>query len=323
MNPLKVIAIVLAALFVGGWALVYAGVFNVAADEPHWGLTVRLIESTRERSIVMRADAVTAPALDDPELIAMGAEHYSEMCTDCHLAPGMQDTELRKGLYPKPPNLAEHGERRSPEQVFWVIKHGLKMTAMPAWGVTHDDRSIWGMVAFLKELPGLSPDAYRDLVAPKANASEHDHGTHSHDATTKTPAASGAPLPAGTDEPVAAVDRFFRALAAGDTQRASTILDPAVLVYESGGAERSREEYASHHLASDAAFLKTAKHRLLSRTGAAVGDLAWVATESRLTAPGSNGATTNVVSTETMVLRKTGDGWRIVHIHWSSRAERT
>ncbi|MGQ0835010.1 MAG: c-type cytochrome [Gammaproteobacteria bacterium] len=286
-----------------------------------------MLEAVRDRSVATRSSDIAVPSLDDPKLIAVGAEHYAEMCTGCHLAPGLRDTEIRAGLYPKPPNLAEHGEHRAPEETFWIIKHGFKMTGMPAWGLTHDDESIWGMVAFVRRLPDLSPDAYRELVEPdeshdtkkqQAGASGHDHSTHSHDAAAPPPPPAGPRLPPSTVEPVAVVDRFFRALAAGDTKSASAVLDPGVLIFESGGAERSRQEYASRHLAADAAFLKAAKHRLMSRTGDAVGDLAWVATESRLTAQGAKPA--DVVSTETMVLRKTAEGWRIVHIHWSSRS---
>jgi ketosteroid isomerase-like protein len=96
------------------------------------------------------------------------------------------------------------------------------------------------------------------------------------------------------------------------------LLDPGVLIYESGGVERSRDEYAAHHLPSDAKFLKSMKHRLLSRTGDAVNDLAWVASEANLSGT-VNGKSVNMISTETMILRKRPDGWRIVHIHWSSR----
>jgi mono/diheme cytochrome c family protein/ketosteroid isomerase-like protein len=358
MKALKFSFVIAVCLLLVLAVLVYAGAFNVAADDPHWGFTQRLIETARERSIASHVSDVEVPRLDDAALIATGAEHYSEMCTGCHLAPGLEETELRAGLYPKPPNLTKRGRARSPEQTFWIIKHGLKMTGMPAWGVTHDDRSIWGMVAFLGKLPELSPEAYRALAAegesghshqhePGAaesaessaehqhshegehgtqagsgtakapSVAEHDQTTHSHEAS---PTPAGTPLSANVTEPVAVVERFFRALATGDTKSASALLDPKVLIYESGGAERSRVEYESHHLGADSAFLKTAKHKLLSRTGDATGALAWVATESRLTTTGEKAA--DVVSTETMVLRKTAQGWRIVHIHWSSRAQK-
>ncbi|MGH8198502.1 MAG: c-type cytochrome [Steroidobacteraceae bacterium] len=184
MKALKVILIVLAVVLAAGLGFVYSGVFNVAADDPHWDITLRLIESTRDRAIAARAREVGAPpALEDPELLAMGAEHYAEMCTDCHLAPGMKDTETRAGLYPRPPNLAEHAGHRAPAETFWIIKHGLKMTGMPAWGVTHDDESIWGTVALVRKLPELSASQYEELVA-RGRGARHAHGAeepgHAH-----------------------------------------------------------------------------------------------------------------------------------------------
>jgi mono/diheme cytochrome c family protein len=175
MKSLKLLLIVLISALAGIVGFAYSGVFSAAADDPHWPFTARLMETTRDRSVAVHArDVPAAPALDDASLIAMGAEHYSEMCTDCHLAPGKPETEIRAGLYPKPPELAKPGPQRTPEQAFWIIKHGLKMTGMPAWGATHDDRSIWAMVAFVQKLPELSPTEYEALVA-EGQGEEHSH----------------------------------------------------------------------------------------------------------------------------------------------------
>ncbi len=137
------------------------------------------------------------------------------------------------------------------------------------------------------------------------------------DAAPATAVASTLSTPPANAESIAVVDRFSHALASGGTIGASALLDPAVVIYESGDVERSRAEYAAHHLAADAAFLKTVEYRLLSRTSGTAGDLAWVATESRLMSHGEKPV--DIFSTETMVLRKQPSGWRIVHIHWSSR----
>jgi len=188
MNAIKATLLTIAVLILAGIGFVYAGLFNVAADEPHWNLTRRVIEVTRERSIAVRASGIQAPSLEDTHLIAMGAEHYEEMCTQCHLAPGRKDSELRSGMNPTPPNLAEHARHRSPEQMFWIIKHGLKMTAMPAWGITHDDRSIWAMVAFVRKLPDLSPAGYRELVA---QGGEHSSGAEADGTESRAGEASG------------------------------------------------------------------------------------------------------------------------------------
>lgn len=119
---------------------------------------------------------------------------------------------------------------------------------------------------------------------------------------------------------VAVANRFGKALAAGDMATVEELLDPSVLILETGGAERSRSEYMGHHAASDAKFLKGAHQQLKRRTGRSEGDLAWVGSESELHAT-RDGKPLTLLSTETMVLKKTGDAWRIVHIHWSSRSK--
>jgi hypothetical protein len=121
------------------------------------------------------------PSLEDPKLVADGAKHYVDMCIDCHLAPGIKQAEIRVGLYPAPPNLSEHIDA-GPAEMFWVIKHGIKMSAMPAWGKTHDDQSIWSIVAFLQRLPELTPEQYQVLVGSSGEAHHH---SHDHDGTGK------------------------------------------------------------------------------------------------------------------------------------------
>ena len=148
---------------VGIGAFVYSGVYNIGADDHHTRPVYALLQTLRERSIESRSRDLTVPNLDDPQLILKGAGQYAAMCTGCHLAPGMADSEIRPGLYPQPPELSKF--RSDPRVAFWVIKHGIKMSAMPAWGSSHDDATIWSMVAFLQKLPGLSPAQYKDIVA--------------------------------------------------------------------------------------------------------------------------------------------------------------
>ena len=173
------------AACVAALAAAYSGAYDVAADAPHWSVTSRILTTVRERSIAAHATGLTVPNLADPALISLGAEHYAGMCTGCHLAPGMGDNEMRQGLYPKPPNLSEPRDR-DPKQTFWIIKHGIKMSAMPAWGVTHDDEAIWGLVAFLQQLPKMDAAGYAALTADADDADhdehehEHEHAAHDH-----------------------------------------------------------------------------------------------------------------------------------------------
>jgi mono/diheme cytochrome c family protein len=185
MKGLKAALVIAAVAAVAAIAAAYSGFYNVAADEPHWGITYWFMVTTRQRSIAVRARGVGAPpALDDPELLAMGAEHYAEMCTGCHLAPGMEESEMSAGLYPRPPKLTEPAPRRTAAETFWIVKHGVKMSGMPAWGATHDDRSIWGLVAFVRKLPELSPAEYEEMVARGRSAGHGDEPEpheHLHD----------------------------------------------------------------------------------------------------------------------------------------------
>jgi len=134
----------------------------------------------------------------------------------------------------------------------------------------------------------------------------------------KTAATSGQVSPSARAARQA-VEGFHAALAAGETQRALDYLAPDVLNVEEGGAERSRAEYASHHLAADAAFTHAVPSTPLASTGEAIGDLAYIVTESRMTGT-YNGKPVDRLSAESMMLRNGPAGWKIVHIHWSSRA---
>ena len=135
-------------------------------------------------------------------------------------------------------------------------------------------------------------------------------------ASTETKA---APLTGAAAEAARVVDAFHAALKAGETGRAASLMAPGVLVFEAGGAEASKAAYGAEHLAADAAFEKTAVEEILRRTGAAAGHSAWIATEGRVRAR-TGEKVTDRLTTETMILARTADGWRIVHVHWSSRA---
>jgi mono/diheme cytochrome c family protein len=171
---------ILATLGIGlvaGAAAVYFGVLDIAADTPHSPLVYRLIETAREQSISRRAHNLTAPAnLADADRVRRGAGNYAAMCVNCHLAPGKGDSEIRMGLYPAPPDLSQPAKitAGAAARQFWIIKHGIKATAMPAWSKGGmDDEAIWDLVAFLQGLPALSANQYFALVEASDG---HSHG---------------------------------------------------------------------------------------------------------------------------------------------------
>lgn len=124
--------------------------------------------------------------------------------------------------------------------------------------------------------------------------------------------------PAWAAGPREAVEAFHAALASGDKAAAVALLSPEALIFESGYVERSRAEYASHHLDGDIAFSKTASRKVLAQGERIDGKTAivWQESETKGTAKGKE---IHVMGTETAVLEKTGDKWTIVHVHWSSR----
>ncbi|HSN40782.1 MAG TPA: cytochrome c [Burkholderiales bacterium] len=180
---IAVVVLVLIALGAGLGVFAWSGLYNIGADDPHWSMTFRIMQTVRDRSIHVRSESIKVPNLDDPQLILKGAGQYAAMCTGCHLAPGTGNSEIRPGLYPQPPVLWQ--TRVDPQDAFWVIKHGIKMSAMPAWGGSHDDPTIWSIVAFLQKLPDMTPQQYKDIVA-KAPPDEDmkmdmEHADHAHE----------------------------------------------------------------------------------------------------------------------------------------------
>lgn len=163
---LLLVALTFTAAFIG------SGVYNVAADDPHWSITHWALDTMRDRSVRVRSTDLEVPALGDEQLIRGGAGNYDSMCATCHLSPGAADTELSLGLYPVPPAWSVLGAT-DPRDAFWVIKHGIKMSGMPAWGKSMDDAYVWGMVAFLQQLPGMTAEQYKVLVASSPG---HSHG---------------------------------------------------------------------------------------------------------------------------------------------------
>jgi len=181
------------------------GLYDFAADAEHTPVVSSVLEYMRERSIAVRAAGIVVPELDDARRHVKGAGNYDAMCAQCHLAPAQPDTELSRGLYPRPPNLSTI--RVQPALAFWAIKHGIKTSGMPAWGKSMSDDDIWDMVAFLQRLPQMDAQAYRQIVAASAGHMHEGAGArgdvdphdmhpeappiHSHDGRVKH-AAEGA-----------------------------------------------------------------------------------------------------------------------------------
>lgn len=170
MRVLKILLGLGTLSVVAGLAFLYSGMYPIAADDEHTKPVYWVLETLREQSIAAHSKGILVPALNDPKMLLSGAEDYNDMCSGCHLKPGVKTSDMAKGLYPKPPNLTMSDTEQVDEVVsaarqFWTIKHGIKASGMPAWGATHDDARIWAMVAFLQKLPQLNQTQYQILTA--------------------------------------------------------------------------------------------------------------------------------------------------------------
>jgi mono/diheme cytochrome c family protein len=183
-----VLAILVVALVLGIGALLYtwSGIYDVAATEPHWDITSSFLETLRNSSIRAQSEDIHVPDSDGEATIeGEVVSHYHGMCRPCHGAPGSSPEEFAEGLYPAPPSLTsgEVQEERAKAETFWVVKHGIKMTGMPAFGPTHDDQDLWDLVNLTEKIPQIDPEHYRRQGVEKTGEDEegpeHEEG-HVH-----------------------------------------------------------------------------------------------------------------------------------------------
>jgi mono/diheme cytochrome c family protein len=145
-------------------------------DPPPWPPPFPLLPPVC--SIKVRAAGIEAPAgLDNESHIVKGVEHFAEYCAVCHGAPGVPQGDLAEGLNPRPPNLVTAARFYTSAELFWIVKHGVKMTGMPSWG-DHSDDELWATVAFVRKLPGMTEQDYAKLLAASRAQGAHHHEPH-------------------------------------------------------------------------------------------------------------------------------------------------
>ena len=172
------IALVVVALL----AIVYSGFINMAATAKPSRMEEKIGEELFERSMEKRAPVSKNPySTNDPAVLASGMEHYKENCVVCHGAPGVEASEIGKGLNPPAPLLDNPEIQETKDgEFYWTIQNGIRMTGMPAFGPTHSSDEIWKIVAFVRHLPELTGAEKMALSA----AVKEEEGHH-HEAETK------------------------------------------------------------------------------------------------------------------------------------------
>jgi cytochrome c553 len=161
-----------AAIFAGAILFAWSGAYDVAASSGHWASIQWFLDFGMRKSVERRTATVIPPALDDPDLIRLGAGHFHRGCAFCHGAPGIPVNPIARHMLPSPPDLAKSMRPWNERELFWIVQHGLKYTGMPGWAASEREDEIWAVVAFLKRLPTLDADSYRDLALGNVRVSQ-------------------------------------------------------------------------------------------------------------------------------------------------------
>lgn len=152
---------------IGAAVFFFGGIYSVAGTAAEPGIVNWALVNVREASINWHADDNPPVSFDDPAAVQAGARAFSMRgCTNCHGGPGVKWAKFSEGLHPYPPDLKEIANQRSPSQLFWVVKNGIKMTGMPSFGsIGVPDEEIWTIVAFVKKLPTVSDADFKTWTA--------------------------------------------------------------------------------------------------------------------------------------------------------------
>ncbi len=152
---------------------VYFGIYNVAAVEQHTQPVYDVLEIARKRSIRMRLEGIHPPDLEKIDYQVSGIQLYEHNCVQCHGAPGVAPDSFSLGMMPAPSAAAKMGAVRSPEELYWVIANGVKMSGMPGWAFRFSKQEHWQVVALLKHLPNMTSAEYRQLREKAFLMTEH------------------------------------------------------------------------------------------------------------------------------------------------------
>jgi len=164
--------VLLAILAVAGFLTAASGIIPIKASSGHWPMTEWFLQFSKKRSVSFHSVSIPVPPLEDPSLVLKGAGHYDLGCRPCHGSPALHHPRVASSMTPHPPYLPPRIAEWEPEELFYIVKHGLKFTGMPAWPSQNRDDEVWAMVAFLLEMQQLDEEAYQRLVGGESPAAE-------------------------------------------------------------------------------------------------------------------------------------------------------
>ena len=229
------------AAFLFAWS----GLYNVAASRGHFRMFEWALAFVLSNSVETHAALIKEPALDDPNLLILGASHFYTSCAPCHGGPGQRPNVTLQSALPAAPALHDTAERWKDREIYWIVRHGIKYTGMPAWPAQSRDDEVWAMVAFITALPKLDPPRYRELAIGNLDPAAIEDLTIAtcvscHGGSSGLPRSNLVPILHG--QSAAYLAMAMREYASGT--RHSGIMQPVASDVPPGAVERLARHYA-------------------------------------------------------------------------------
>lgn len=161
-----------AIVFLVCGSLVYLelGLAPIAADAAPSALEARLMNSAVHASVRRRAPDLANPLPRTDDTLIAGGRLYLNDCVGCHGAPGQPPSDFGATFYPRAPQFPRIGSAYSQAQLFWVAKHGIRMSGMYPQSPGYSDSQLWSLVAFISRIQDLPPAVATAIQTPAANA---------------------------------------------------------------------------------------------------------------------------------------------------------
>jgi cytochrome c553 len=253
MSPVRKVLIGLPLVVLLVLAGAATGLVTITASSGHWAITEWFLHFAMRRSVVTHAMLVDEPPidLDDEALILQGAGHYESGCRVCHGAPGQRLPPVPAAMTPHPPALGPRVSQWRPRELFYIVRHGVKMTGMPAWPDAGREDEVWAVVAFLRQLPGMEPDRYRELALGAGTSAVAAGDAEVPDVVVRACArchgvdglGRGAAFPPLAGQRLGYLRRALDGYAAN--QRHSGIMEPVVAHLSAEQREQASQHYAA------------------------------------------------------------------------------
>jgi len=150
-----------------GLALLYGGWYNIGATAQHFPFVYSVLEEGMKQSVRNHAREIKAPRLGGAQQLRLGARVYRDKCLQCHGGPGVAQSTIGMSMQPIPGPLVDATQRWDPNELYWVTRHGIKMSGMPAWEYHLSEDELWAVVAFVTVLPSMDTQAFKAATQPE------------------------------------------------------------------------------------------------------------------------------------------------------------